>query len=116
MGLWSDPDFLAERGWSEQYAGTTGTHLDPSIPAADLHRLTSGAAKVKRYVDQHVAHADAVPATVTLTLDEVHDAIDLIGDLFKKYSNLLTASSYVFLEPAIQHNWKAVFREPWIRP
>jgi len=65
---------------------------------------------VKRYVDQHVAHADAVPAEVTLTLDEVHAAIDVIGDLHKKYWNLLTAGSYVQLEAAIQHNWKAAFQ------
>ena len=65
---------------------------------------------MKRYVDQHVAHADAVPAEVTLTLDEVHAAIDVIGDLHKKYWNLLTAGSYVQLEAAIQHNWKAAFQ------
>jgi hypothetical protein len=39
----------------------------------------------------------------------------VIGELFKKYSNLLTASTYPLgLEPAIQGDWKAIFREPWI--
>jgi hypothetical protein len=46
----------------------------------------------------------------------VHDAIDVIGHLFKKYYNLFTATSYVFLEPVIQSDWKAVFRVPWMRP
>ena len=54
-------------------------------------------------------------AGVTLTLKDVHDAIDVIRDLFKRYYNLLTASSYGSLVPLIQHNWKAVFREPWLR-
>lgn len=43
---------------------------------------------MREYVDKHVAHAEASPPEVTLTLTEVHDAIDVIGHLFKKYSNL----------------------------
>ena len=40
--------------------------------------------------------------------------IDVIGDLFAKYYNLLTASSYAFLVPVIQHNWLAAFEVPWM--
>ncbi len=124
IGLWDEPTdtvrrrlthLHAEQGWNDQYGGSIGTHLDPAIPAKDFDTLTAASTNVKQYVDEHVAHADAVPAEVTLTLDEVHDAVDVIGDLFKKYYNLLTASSYVQLEPVIQDNWKAVFREPWLR-
>jgi hypothetical protein len=133
LGLWQEPgeppynpdnihDRLmrvrAERGWNDQYAGSVGTHLDPAIPAADFDRLRDIAAKVKGYVDQHVAHADAavVSAKVTLTLAEVHDAVDVIGDLFGKYYNLLTASFFTDYVPAIQHDWMAAFRVPWMRP
>ena len=51
-----------------------------------------------------------------MTLEEIHAAIDMIGDLFKKYYNLLTAGSYVQLEPVMQTDWKAVFRVPWMSP
>jgi hypothetical protein len=44
----------------------------------------------------------------------VHEAIDVIGDLFTRYHNLLAANSHVELTPAIQHNWKAIFRVPWM--
>lgn len=122
LGLWSFEDdrfglkrAMAEKAWEDHYGGSVGTHLDPAIPTADLDVLTTGAAEVKRYVDKHVAHAEPVSAEVTLTLGEVHDAIDVIGDLFKKYYNLLTAVSYVELEPAIQDDWKAAFRVPWMR-
>lgn len=120
IGLWDTDDELmlmrAQQGWTKQYAGSTGTHLDPAIPSADADALTAAASKVKAYVDQHVAHADASAASagVTVTLTEVHDAIDVVGHLFKRYYNLLTASSYGSLVPLIQHNWKAVFREPWL--
>jgi hypothetical protein len=120
IGLWRSPDDpidrrVAERAWADTYGGATGTHLDPAIPTADLAALTAAAANVKDYVDQHLAHADSVPTTVTLTLSDVHDAIDVIGELFRKYYTLLTAASYVDLVPIIQHDWLAAFRQPWIR-
>lgn len=123
LAEWTSEDkFLrmeAERGWTTQYAGTVGDHLDPLIPAADFDALQAASADVRGYVDQHVAHAERpprAPSQVTLTLSDIHDDIDVIGDLFKKYYNLLTASSYVFLVPVIQHDWLAIFREPWMRP
>lgn len=136
-GLWtrneSDPywERVAENAWAEQYGG--GDHVDPAIPVADLAELCEGSRKVKEYVDRNVAHLDARmipggdgPPTATppdaptrtgsnLTLNEVHDAIDLIGRLFQKYGNLLTAASWVGLTPTLQHDWEAVFRVPWIQ-
>jgi hypothetical protein len=106
-----------EHGWTKQYGGSVGTHLDPAVPAADYDNLMKAAAKVKAYVDRHVAHADtrAVSAKVTLTLDEVHDAIDVIGERFQRYYSLFTRASMPELVPAIQHDWKAVFHVPWER-
>jgi hypothetical protein len=48
-------------------------------------------------------------------LDEVHGAIDVIGDLFQRYYSLMTASSMAFMAPVIRHDWLAPFRVPWIR-
>lgn len=139
LGLWSnsedDPYWrnVAEKAWSEEFAGGIDDHLDPAIPRADLANLRDGSEKVRRYVDHNVAHLDARtvpnpdgPPTGTppdaparkggeLTLNEVHEAIDLIGTLFKKYGSLLTAAAWVELTPALQHDWEAVFRVPWIR-
>lgn len=70
---------------------------------------------MRRYVDKHLAHSDrnAVPAT-TPTVPELLYAIYVIGDPYRKYTNLLTASSWVTLVPFIQHDSLAVFREPWM--
>lgn len=122
LGLWrdlSDPidRHFAERAWADQYGGNTGTHLDPAIPAADLDALKAAAAGAKRWVDKHVAHADAsaVSASITLTLKDIHDAIDVIGELFQRYYTLFTAVSMIELVPIMDPKWKAVFRQPWIR-
>jgi hypothetical protein len=44
----------------------------------------------------------------------IYAAIDMLGELYAKYGNLLTASVYPILVPAIQHPWLAVFRQPWM--
>jgi hypothetical protein len=122
----------AEKAWNENYAGHVGEHFDPKIALADLAELLAGAEKVRCYVDQHIAHFDAstipresgspevpppeAPKGSIPTLSEVHEAIDLVGRMFQKYGNLLTAASWVDLTPVLQHDWEAVFRVPWIEP
>lgn len=108
---------VAGEVWEQHFAGTTVDHLDPAIPAADLAELTSDAAKAKAFVDKQVAHADAsaVAATITITLKDVHKAIDTIGRHFQKYSRLFSSADYGTLVPVIQHNWKAAFDQPWRR-
>jgi hypothetical protein len=120
VDLWhtTDPADLehARRVFAEAYGGTVATSLDPSIPAVDLDGLRAAAATVKDWVDQHVAHADASPAPTseTLTLSDIHQAVDVIGDLFKKYYLLFTAAE-VEVVPIIDPKWKLVFRVPWMR-
>ncbi len=80
--------------------------------------MKSAAADVRRFVSKHLTHADeAASAAPTRLLQpsDVHEAIDTIGDLFRRYSSLLTASSYAFLMPVIQHDWMAPFQVPWMR-
>jgi hypothetical protein len=142
VGLWTgddgnDPHWRqrAEAGFASQFGGEVGDHLDPSIPEADLAALLDGSKKVRDYVDMHVAHFDARtirrdggPPEPELedaptrkgaelpTLDDVHNTIDLIGRLFVKYENLLTAATWAELTPALQHNWEAIFETPWKPP
>jgi hypothetical protein len=119
VGLWTDPDpiqdHFANNGFTKQYAPGGGDHLDPAIPEADLAHLTSVAESVKRYVDQHVAHNDASPRGDLPTFDDLNASIDVIGELFGKYGNLLTAASWVTVVPVMQHDWQAIFRQPWLR-
>jgi hypothetical protein len=54
----------ANRQFDKYFAGDVGDHLDPAIPMRDLDALTTAAASVKTYVDQHVAHSDRKPKPV----------------------------------------------------
>jgi hypothetical protein len=118
-GIWKPKDAWAERDLDRamtEWAGTGGTHLDPSIPLADLDTLTAAASKISDYVDRHLAHSDSkpVPSTDLPSLDEMHAAIDVIGELFRKYYTLLTGADMAFLVPVLRHDWLAIFGQPWI--
>jgi hypothetical protein len=93
-----------------------GRILDPAIARRDLEALQVAARKVRLYVDQHVAHDQTEPTAALPTFEELHAAIDTIGEIFKRYTAVLTAGSYVSLEPFIQSDWKAIFRVAWLRP
>ena len=118
LGLWSNDAVdlgFAQRAWDGRFAGGVGDHLDPAVPRGDLEALSDAAAAVTGYVDEYIAHSDARASAALPTFSELHAAVDMIGELFAKYVNLLTASSYATLVPAFQHDWKAIFRVPWIR-
>ena len=74
IGLWEEAkhdelmQLRAEESWDARWASADGTHLDPAIPGQDLAQLEREAAKVKAYVDWHVAHTDRRAAATTVTL------------------------------------------------
>jgi hypothetical protein len=129
LSHWGDPETydeddqrhwrnVGEGQWKEIYGGDD--FIDPAVPADDLSELRQGSKKVKVYVNKHVAHFDEGPfgpgsKEIELpTLNEVHDAIDLIGRLFQKYHALFTAADVIELTPVLQHDWEAVFRMQWL--
>jgi hypothetical protein len=116
LGDQLDDDRMVERAHHgfDMLAGP-GDHLDPEISKADLASLRSDAARVGRYVNEHLAHDAAEPTEPELpTLADLHAAINSVGEMFKKYAVTLTGGIWLSLEPAIQYDWKAIFRAPWI--
>jgi hypothetical protein len=106
---------VANESFDERMAGNAGgNHLDPSIPATDLETLRDKAASVKKFVDEHLAHADRRRDPPGATFDDINAALDTIGEMFAKYYEFLTASGWAMLEPAMQHNWKVIFTRPWL--
>jgi hypothetical protein len=46
--------------------------------------------------------------------EELDACVDLLGDLLKKYTLLVEQGGLLHVVPAIQYDWKAPFRIPWI--
>jgi hypothetical protein len=110
----SDPLLLerAERGW-RMFAGG-GDHFDRRIADADLAALRDASEQVKDYVDQYIAHRAERPTSAQLpTFVDLHRAIDDMGEMFKKYSQVLKAAHWGTLV-AVHGDWQAIFRQPWI--
>lgn len=119
VGLWDDVDTdEIVRGQAhsafDRMAGEGGDHLDPAIPRRDLESLQRDAGAVRRYLDQHIAHDQAEPTADALTFDQLHAAIDSIGEMFGRYATVLTAAMYLRVEPVMQDDWKAIFRSAWL--
>lgn len=91
-------------------------HFDPAIADADLVKLRSAVARVKGFVDEHVAH-QAEEATKDIpTFREIHEALDSVGEIFRRYHSLLTAAEMPFLVPYPQPGWHLALSVPWVRP
>ena len=121
--LWGSDDGMdqafARRQWESEYGSEARPdRFDRERARKDFQELQAAAAKVKKYVDTHVAHSklNATPADAELTLNEIHEAIDVVGETYRRYYSLFTAASWHELAPVIQHDWEAPFRVRWIEP
>jgi len=65
--------------------------LDSSTALADLDALRVAATQVRGHLDRHIARASAPAAQPP---PEIHQAIDLIGALFRRYRRLLMGSPF----------------------
>jgi hypothetical protein len=108
----------ARQHWVDEFAGAVGDHLDPNIPTADLDRITNAVEKIRGFVDRHLAHRDrtAVPAYEQPSLGDAHDAVDVLGAVYRRYMCLMNGLERAVLLPRFDHDWQAVFRHPWAAP
>jgi hypothetical protein len=105
---WGESDF-------EEYFGSPiEGHINPGIFDADIKSLDSVSTNIKSFVDQRLAHLDKHKPDRVPKLDELESACDTLGNILKKYILLLDAKDYQ-IAPVLQHDWKAIFRVPWLR-
>ena len=94
-----------------QVAG--GARLDPQKVQDDLAALRAAAEDVRKYVNKYLAHVDRVwkggPPDTTVT----DSAVDLLGELLKKYTLILTGADLV-VTPLPHFDVTAAFREAWL--
>ena len=96
-------------------AGASAAAFPKETALRDLDRLNASAAKVKLWVDRHVAHIDKRGLEQAPSVRELHDAIDLIRSLYVHYSLLLTCTPDARAELAMDlSNWRDPLKRPWI--
>lgn len=118
VGLWGNDRFFIAQGNRnfDRFAKASGDDtVDRDAVNADINAVNGIVSKVEKYVDENVAHRSARPTVAIPTFGELHDAIDVIGEVAQKYGSLLKAEMLAELEPVIQDDWLAPFRVPWLR-
>ncbi len=92
----------------------TKNPVDPTDVAADLKAMDAGSlGRVRKYADEQIAHKqDASPSEVP-TIEDVHQAIDELGTLFRKYL-VLVQDEDQWLETTVAGDVMAPFRMAWL--
>lgn len=103
---------VAGEEFDETFGDDGSGRIDPERLEEDLAMLRSQAGRVTDFADRLVAHIDRRGVDELPTFADLDAAIDVCGHVFKRYHLLLHASSWLRLEPTIQEDWKAPFRQP----
>jgi hypothetical protein len=102
----------------DRIAGTGAAEFPAETALDDLARLRSSAATVKLWVDRYIAHVDrrGLALEQAPSLADLHAAIDLIRELYVRYSDLLTRSrrSEAQRELDMELSWRQPLTQPWI--
>ncbi len=117
IALWeSEVMFKAEAhaNFDRFSGGRQRDRIDVALVRADVATLNAAGRAVENFVNETVAHAAETPQHEVPTFMTLNAAIDTIGELARKYASLLKAEMLVQLEPVIQYDWKAPFRQAWI--
>jgi hypothetical protein len=105
VALWAhDDDLVAQANKNfDRFAGPGRDTISAAAVRTDITRLDAAAEVVKRYTDSAIAHARDEETQVP-TFEEINAAIDVIGELVKKYFSLLQAVWLPELVPVIQES------------
>lgn len=98
-------------------AGVGAAEFPAQRAVDDLDEMHQCAAKVKRFVDRYVAHIDRRGLNLddTPNLRELHEAIDLIRELYIRYHELLTRWTHAQAELSLDiSNWRDPLKLAWI--
>jgi hypothetical protein len=106
----------------DKFARPGASAVNPEVVRADLAELRSTTRNLLDWTNDYVAHLEENASRgqsnsrPSVTWKELDAAIDLLGELLKKYQLLLNQSSMVRVEPVIPPTWTKVFTVPWLPP
>ena len=92
----------------------TRNPADLELVANDVASLEMGSlGRIRRYAEEHIAHKQETPATDVPTLEDIHQAIDQLGVLLRRYM-VLVLDEDQWLETTVAGDVMAPFRMAWL--
>lgn len=99
----------------DEFAPHAAAHASAALIREDQDRLQGVASRVRIFVNKRLAHSTRNYET-SVTMKDLHTALDVLGELLKRYHHLLEQAALSSTEATIPTDWKAVLRMPWIPP
>jgi hypothetical protein len=100
------------------YDGLVGRgmpHPDPAKIAIEISELKKQTERLKRFVDEHIAHTAIQQPKDLPRFQDLDGAIDSLEAMALRYLHLFRGAVFPSgLLPAWQYDWKEIFRYPWI--
>lgn len=90
--------------------------LDGEKVVADLATLQERSKTVALFASRTVAHIDRRGMKDLPTFEDLDEAIDAVGEMYRRYFLLIDGASLLEVAPMIQHDWKAPLRRPIFEP
>lgn len=96
----------------DRFATPDSPHIDSARVKEDLQLLKDSCATAEEYADRRIAHWDRREPSLNLTFDSISKALDLLGDLVRRYYLLFFATDLTVL-PISEYPIFDIFQEPW---
>jgi hypothetical protein len=88
---------------------------DPAVIAKEISDVKKQTERLKRFVDEHIAHTAIQQAQNLPKFQDLDDAIAVLEIMVLRYRHLfLGVVMPSGLLPTWQYDWKEIFRYPWI--
>jgi hypothetical protein len=94
--------------------GQTGC-FDPAVARNDLESLRTLSQSVRKYANQHVAHAQRTRSADIPTFGDIQAVLDHLLVLTRKYTLLLRQADRIQGPPVIQEPWMRIFTQAWLQ-
>jgi hypothetical protein len=92
----------------------SGDCIDVAVVGKDMDELIDLARAIKKVADKIAAHRDRRGPQKLPSYAELHQCVDEIVALFRKYNLLVRATEYNATAADLPSDWSEVFRHPWI--
>ena len=106
--MWKE---TAEKEWEELVREGSDESLPPEVVEKDINELKGCVKDIENLADKYIAHLDRKRGPSKVSLNIIDNGLSKIEKIYKKYSRLLTGSSFVSLEPVPQFNDQKFFDE-----
>jgi len=81
----------------------------------DIIQLDAISKSIEDFADKRIAHLDPRELKGLPTFGELHECMDHMAELVKKYLLIITGAGYTQIEPVFQYSWEEIFTKPWIK-